>query len=298
MANGAAAAFLAALAVAIALTLRGDRACREVELLVAAILEAEEQVQEEDADSSEDLERVRRLLPAAQAEASRRLESVADRALPIMWFAPHVAHTYCFNFAHYALRHETYALARRFAETALRLHPTDQRCVTFLAQMDLNEDRIEQAVARLEPALELFGYNPNLFLADQLALAYRRQGDERRADEVLRKAAELEATPPENPTPPNQARDVPRRPRLDWNDCPTARSYAVYLWEEGTDRPPHPQIAGLRASEARLPFEAKPDTTYFWRVKAIGRHGDEASSDTWLFRTAGDERESSRKQAR
>ncbi|MGB8982607.1 MAG: choice-of-anchor Q domain-containing protein [Anaerolineales bacterium] len=75
-----------------------------------------------------------------------------------------------------------------------------------------------------------------------------------------------------------------KRPALDWNDTASATSYKIQIAKAGDF------ISGLingtsTASTFTPIADLLPNTTYYWRVQAIGLNGPSNWSDTWSFTT-------------
>jgi subtilisin family serine protease len=84
---------------------------------------------------------------------------------------------------------------------------------------------------------------------------------------------------PENPTPVDGATEIETSTDLDWDDCPGATSYDVYL---GISSPP---VMVDNVSISRyVPGTLDPNTQYFWKIVAINPHGQTPGSE-WQFTT-------------
>ncbi|HOV76684.1 MAG TPA: choice-of-anchor Q domain-containing protein [Sedimentisphaerales bacterium] len=87
-----------------------------------------------------------------------------------------------------------------------------------------------------------------------------------------------------NPSPGDDATDVPLRPTLSWSDGGDATSYDVYL---GTSLPLGPnEFMGNRQSTSFDPGTLVHNTHYYWRIDSKNAYGT-TRGDVWHFRTAG-----------
>ena len=290
-ANYLAVVFLLLLAVVIALTIRGDREFRRSRPEVQRVLAYQEILRHRDSYPENTLNRVQGELEYARSRLRLRLDHLAERVLPTMLFDSNMRHITCHQFADLAWHLEEFPISEKFARCALELHPHDRVALAYLAGVTLREGRFEEAERYLNRGIEVFGYNPYLpFFGENLARLYQSQGRLPAAGEILERMETYRVSPPERPWPPNRMRLIPADTVLDWEDCPGAVSYDLYLWKVGEkDESPAPAATGLEESEFRPRINLDPQTTYIWRIRAVGRYG-EAEGQLWFFRTAGDGR--------
>jgi hypothetical protein len=83
-----------------------------------------------------------------------------------------------------------------------------------------------------------------------------------------------------NPSPSDNASDVPTTAGLGWDAAPRATSYNVYF---GTTSPPALECAGCAATSF-APGALTYETTYYWQVDSANSVGD-TTGDIWSFVT-------------
>ena len=86
---------------------------------------------------------------------------------------------------------------------------------------------------------------------------------------------------PSNPSPANNAFDVPVESGLDWDDSTGAISYDVYF---GTNSPP-PYVGSVTASHYD-PGALEESTVYYWKISAKNDCGETFGLE-WQFKTIG-----------
>jgi tetratricopeptide (TPR) repeat protein len=283
--NYLAALGLLLLAGVIGLTIRGDREFRRGREEFERVLAYQEALRQPDGYPEETLDRIRRELEYTRPRLQVRLRHLADRVLPKMLFDANMRHITCHQFAGLAWSLNDYHLTEKFSRKALDLHPYDRTALTYLAAIALREGRFEAAFNYLKRGVEIFGYNPyHPFFSDNLVRLYRSRGGNDQAVYIEEQLAANTVSPPTGPSPPNLARNVPVDVILDWDESRADESYDVYIWSTGSPAPEAPSFSDLRVS--RLPGKSRfqPGTTYIWRVRAVGRYGEELG-DPWIFRT-------------
>lgn len=92
---------------------------------------------------------------------------------------------------------------------------------------------------------------------------------------------------PSDPSPANNATNVPVSARLSWTggdpDAEDGVTYEVYL---GTDTVPTTQVCGVINTTSCSPGFLHVDTNYYWQVVAIDGQGATSEGPIWHFRTA------------
>lgn len=286
IANYLAAAGLLVLATAIAFTIRGDREFRRAREEIDEILAYQEILRNPDRYPEETLNNLRRRLSFDRLRMGARLNRLSSRILPTMHFDANMRHINCHQFANLSLMLGNRDAAEVFALRALEFHPHDRSSLMLLAEIALHRRDFNRARDFLERGVMTFGYNPYLpFFAENLARLHRSHGEFHQAREVLERMEAHRVALPDKPYPANRSRDVPVDSRLEWEGCPAAISYELYLWEVGERKEsPRPTAEGLTVSRFRPHGGLKPETTYIWRVRSVGRYGS-AKSELWFFRT-------------
>ena len=273
------------LAGIIGFTIRGDREFRRGREKIEQVLAYRRVLRNPDGYPEATLSQIRRELEYARPRLRNRLNRLTDRVLPTMLFDSNMRHITCHQFAGLAWNLEYYPQAEKFARRALELHPNDRTALTYLTAIALREGRGEEAFNYLKQGVEIFGYNPyHPFFPEYLAQLLRFRGDTAAADSIEEKLAANLVSSPSNPFPPNQAGNVPTRVILEWDNCPAANSYDVFILSAGERSIDRPRFSGLRENRLRREISLKPGTTYIWRVRAVGRYGEELG-DLWYFRT-------------
>lgn len=274
--------WLAVFALAIGYSIRGDIELRKTHnelrqyLSLEKMLEIRERIHPRDRES----------LGFERVKIEQRLQRLTGKILPSVFFDANMKHLHCFQLARLAEQLSEYPTAGEFARIALELHPHDRINLATIAEIALKEGRRESAYAYLKRGVELFGCNPyHPFFAENLAQLYRDQGDPAAALAIEEKLESNVVGPLANPYPANLERRTPTRLVLSWDPVPAGESYDVFIWTTGDPTPDYPRFSGLR--ESRIPREItlRPGTTYIWRVRAVGRYGEELG-DLWVFRTA------------
>ena len=87
-------------------------------------------------------------------------------------------------------------------------------------------------------------------------------------------------------TPPNDSADIPINAALLWHSVPNAKVYLVTTSE--TQDFKQILFTSAKLSDTTFAYATnKNNTTFYWRVLAIGNTGDSAYSGIWKFTTAG-----------
>lgn len=272
-------------ALAVGYTIRGDQEFRRERGEIKKVLEYQSILDNPDRYSVQAREYVRKEGLYDRIKIQNRFNWLMNRILPTMLFDANMRHISCHQFAGLAMNLKDYDAAAAFAEEALKLHPNDRVSLSYLCQIALTNNDYSRALKLLERGVESFGYNPYLpFFGDNLIRLYQGLGYLSRFRAVREQMESNRVNPPLKPYPANRLKDVPVDLFFDWEDCNGAESYALYLWRVGEQTPTGPVVNGLTRSEARLVEEITPETTYIWRVIAIGKYKEE-ESELWFFRT-------------
>ena len=146
-------------------------------------------------------------------------------------------------------------------------------------------NQYNQAINLLSKGIELFGYSPyQSFFCDRLVELYQYLKMPEQAEYIREKMRQNIISKLRNPFPENRGIEVPVDTVFSWDGSDIATSYELYLWKMRGKTPKDPLRNGLAASRVKLKKPLEYDTVYIWRVKALGRYGEEKSR-LWFFRT-------------
>jgi len=267
-------------------TIRGDLIFFKSKSIVQQVIKCEQVFKNPQEIPGGELESLRRQLPFLHADACHRLHILANRILPTMYFDANMKHINCSQFGGYAMELKDYADAAIFARTAFLIHPTDRISLKRLCEIKLMQYQFNYAINLLSKGIELFGYSPyQAYFCDELIALYEYLGMAEPAEHIREKMSRNTVSEPRDPSPKNRSTAVPIDIVLNWNDCNAALTYEIYLRRRGEKIPPEPTASRLIRSEFHPPGGLKSDTTYIWRVKAIGKYGEEKGK-IWCFRSA------------
>lgn len=278
---------LLALAGIVGFTIGGDREFRRTRREIERLLEDREILRHRERHPPEEVWRARNRLRASEPRLQERLTWLTESLLPTMLFDSNMRHVNSHQFSTLSMHMQNFEAVKAFSRWALRFHPHDRICLGYLAMIALREEQTEAAFEYLNRGVEIFGYNPYLpFFAVNLARIHRERGETSRAREILERMETGRVSAPSSPSPPSGASRVPTGITLEWEECRAAVSYDVYLWTRGEKvESPVPVARGITANRFRPRGGLKPGVTYIWRVRAVGRYGEETGR-LWFFRTA------------
>ncbi len=273
-------------AAAIGYTIRGDRELREEREEIQKVLAYQQVLDNPERYAAAAQEYVRKEGLYERLQVQNRLNWLADRVLPTMFFDANMRHISCHQFAGLALGLKDYDAAEKFARRALDIHPTDRTSLTYLAEIALRRQDLAEAQGLLERGVKTFGYNPHApYFCQTLIRLYQYEGRGLEAAVIQEEMNRNLVLKPSLPSPGNRETGVsPDDLLFDWADCNAATSYDLSLWKVGEEEPEYPTMSGLKKSQGRPVKKLSSGTTYLWRVRAFGRYG-EVKSDIWFFRT-------------
>lgn len=265
--NGVVVAWLLLFAAGAAYSIRGDRQFRRAQNAIHS------------------LDR----LPAAQREPvmralRREMVRLSTDVLPTIQHNLMMKHFYSRRFTGHALWLEDKPSAERFARAALALHPHDRACLRFVAHLMFEQNRPEQGAALLDRYFRAFQLDLHSDIVTALCRYHESTGHPQKAAAVRAAAEAWTVETPADPVPANRASNVRADLAFQWAACRAAERYEVYLWKTGEQTPAAP-AARVKANRWQPRTALRPDTVYFWRVKAVGR-GRSEQSELWFFRTA------------
>lgn len=285
-ANWMAAAWLLVFAAVVGYTIRGDREFRRHREEISRAIYCQEITDHPERHTEREVAWARGAGQYDRIRAVERMRFLAGRLLPTILFDANMRHITCHQFAGLAMNLRDAEAASAFAGAALKLHPNDRVSLLHLSQLSLMGEDHARSARLLLRGVETFGYNPyQPYFGERLIQLYQQLGREEEAAEVRRRMKANRVSAPAGPTPPTRATGVPVDTIFDWEASAGAFEYDFYLWRVGEETPSDPRLAGLAGSEARLRHPLEPDTTYLWRVVAIGKFRSE-ESEIWFFRTS------------
>ena len=272
-------------AAVVGYTIRGDLIFFKSRSAIRRVIKAEETLKTPGEMPRWKFENIRQQLPFLRTEACQQLHILAIRVLPAMYFDANLRHIICSRFGEYAMELKDYGDAERFAHQALLLHPNDRISLKRLCRLKLINKDYNQAVKLLSQGIDTFGYSPHQsFFCDRLIEVHEYLQMPEQAEDIRKKMRQNKVLKPQIPFPDNRSTGLPMDINFTWSDCGAAQSYELYLWRNGEETPPSPLESGLSVSEYHPEESLDPDTTYIWRVKAIGKYA-EIPGDLWCFRT-------------
>jgi O-antigen ligase/tetratricopeptide (TPR) repeat protein len=270
---------------AVGYTIRGDRELRKESEEIKKVLAYQKIIDNPEQYSAEAREFVRREGLYDRIKIQNRFNWLIGRILPKMLLDANMRHISCHQFAGLAMALKDYDAAAAFAREAVYLHPNDQTSLRYLVEISFLRKDYRQARRYLERGVKTFGLTPHSpYFCQTLIRLDRYGGRYVEADAIEAAMKRNLVLKPDTPNPKNRAIDIPPDLIFDWAACNAADSYDFYLWKVGEAEPEYPTISDL--SENRLDYDEllQPETTYLWRVRSIGRYGEELG-DIWFFRT-------------
>jgi len=277
--------WLIVFSVIVGYTIRGDRELRRDMDEIQKVLAYQEILDNSEQYSAREVDFVRKQGLYDRLRIQNRLNWLLTRVLPAMSFDANMRHISCHQLAGLAMSMKEYSTAGAFARKALELHPNDLTSLAYLAKIAMIEGQNDEALGYLKQGVEVFGYNPYApFFCVHLAGFYRQRGMYIKVMQIEEKLEANRIRPPDDLYPANMSKDIPIDLEFDWNDCCPEPKYDLYIWETGEEAPEEPIISGITSSRVRLKEELEPGKVYIWRVRAVGRYGEELG-DPWVFRT-------------
>jgi len=280
------AAILLLLAAAVGFTIRGDREFRRGQAEFGRMAALQEALESPEAYPAQTVNRLQRELEYARTRARTALSRLAVRVMPTMFFDANMRHISAHQTAGMAMSLGDYPLAEKFARQALALHPADRTSLIYLTEIALRRGNVEEVRALIKRGVEIFGPNPHspYFCRRQIGI-YRNEGRLLEAERIREGMERNRVLRPSSPTPADRAAGVdPSGVIFSWAEGNAAHSYDLFLWKAGEEEPDYPRFFGLKENRTGSPLVLAPETTYFWRVRAIGRYWEE-SGPIWFFRT-------------
>ncbi len=279
-------AILLLLAVAVGFTIKGDREFRRGQAEFGRMAALQEVLRNPEAYPAQTVNRLQRELEYARARARVAMARLADRVLPTMFFDANMRHISAHQMAGLAINLEDYILVEKFARQAFALHPADRTSLIYLSETALRRGNLEEARALIKRGVEIFGLNPHSpYFCQRLIGIYRSEGRLLAAERIREEMEQNRVLRPSSPAPADRAGGMnPIGVVFSWADGNAAHSYDLFLWKAGEEEPEHPLFFNVKETHTPSPRELSPATTYFWRVRAIGRYWEE-SGPIWFFRT-------------
>jgi len=269
------------LAAAAALAIRSDRRFRQISEEAAEAAAMGHAAGEE--SSPQKKQRIYLLYRQRREIVMAELDDLRENYLPWSWFDANMRHISLHQLAEISMDLGDAYHADFFSREALRLHPHDRTCITFLAYNALREGRTVDAEHWLERGMQVFGCDPYLpFFCEKLAAVLEKRGDTKRARSIRSRQAANFVRVPASPQPPDWTAGVEPETNLSWGR-EANRSYDVYFWERGGPQPRSPALAVEGFDPVRPPIPLEPGKVYLWRVTAQGTFGS-ATGPIWSFR--------------